>query len=198
MRVLWVFILTAGLSFAFTWPWEVPKKATQPKTPQQQEQPEKKESKPWWATPQKEKEGKSTSEGGAASATLQKVNIPKIPKVHKIYKPPYRIVKGSSIAAQPPMDMSIIKIQNQIQQIIRLNANLKTQYQGQADQIQRITEQARIHQQILNKLETARTVPVNQGGDAGDDFVRQEKIRLIQEETEKNRSFLAQLEENTK
>ena len=195
MRVLWVFVLTAGLSFAFTWPWEVPKKATQPKMPQQQEQPEKKESKPWWATPQKEEKKRSTSAGGATAATLPRVNVPKIPKV---YKPPYRIVKGSSIAARRPVDTSITKIQSQIQQIIRLNANLKTQYQGQADQIQRITKQARIHQQILNKLETARTVPVNQGGAVEDDFVRQEKIRLIQEETEKNHNFLEQLEKNTK
>jgi hypothetical protein len=88
----------------------------------------------------------------------------------------------------------VADVNRQIQEIIRINENMKTSQRAQAAEVQRISEQARIHQQILQDLENAkRSRNTVQAGDVSE-ILRQEKIRLIREQTERNRQVMENLE----
>ena len=86
-------------------------------------------------------------------------------------------------------DPEIIRIRKQIQDIIKINEGLKATYASQAAEIQKVSEQAKIHQRILQDLEAARAQQ-QMASPSSEAYLNQEKIRLIQKETEKNRKFL--------
>ncbi len=73
--------------------------------------------------------------------------------------------KSSSATDSPapaqtsPADPDIAKIQKEIRDIIKLNEELKRRHKSQAAEIQRISEQAKIHQKILENMRQAPPRP---------------------------------------
>ncbi len=146
----------------------------------------------------------ANAEGGVATKTAEDeddadasaqnaVSVAQIPKVVKL---PPRI---PSLPKIPPpvtptgIDNSILKIQQQIKEIIKLNDTLKLRYADRAAEIQRISEQARIHQHILEQLQKIpKSRPTVSAVDT-DEILRQEKIRLIRDETKKNHQLIQNL-----
>ena len=82
-------------------------------------------------------------------------------------------------------DAEMGKLKEKIQQVIHANAFVKAQNVAQAAEIQRIIEQARVHEQILKSLENSPRNKIYKANDANE-LLRQEKIRLIQEQTLRN------------
>jgi hypothetical protein len=129
-------------------------------------------------------------------------SIPKVPKV-KDYSYDVKSLPKSKISdyTKAPAKVSvldeqeIVKLQKQIQEITQLNESLKIRYKEQASEIQRISEQAKIHQRILQDIQKINSQ--SQGKIRPDDakvILQQEKIRMIEQETEKKRQFLKNLE----
>src|SRR5205085_2157544 len=87
---------------------------------------------------------------------------------------------------------NVADVQSQIQSIIELNKRTRPAYSSQAAQIQKISEQALIHQKILETLQSRKTVPASNPADI-DEVIRLEKIRLIQEQTLRNREAVQSL-----
>ena len=156
-------ILTAGfLGLAFMWPWDAPKKPAASPPAQGQ-------------NPVPKKNAGSKQENPDTGQTPEAAN-------------PDEAQEVSTVPAVP----EISRVQNQIQKVIQLNETLKTRYHNQAGEIDRISEQARIHQRILNNL----TVPPRPSLAPIDaqEILRQEKIRVISSETQRNQEFLQNLE----
>lgn len=94
--------------------------------------------------------------------------------------------------AKSAEDAEISKIQDQIQDIIKLNESLKTQYSGQSAEIQKIGEQAKIHQKILQDFQKAPEAPSAKA----EEILQLEKIRVIKKETEENHRYIESLKES--
>lgn len=114
---------------------------------------------------------------------------PSIPKVEKL--------PAAGLPPQIPQvpkvwDTSVVETQRQLEDIIRTHQILQMEQQTQLREIQRITEQARIHQKILNELKTAGQA--GGGGTTVEEAIRVQKVALIQEETRKNRLRLRRLQ----
>jgi hypothetical protein len=120
--------------------------------------------------------------------------LPQIPKVPTVKTGIPQLPQAGAGGAEPSVqDPEIVRIKNQIQEIIKINESLKSNYAGQAAEIQKISEQARVHQRILKDLETARGH--QQAARPGSEtYLNEEKIRLIKKETEKNQKFLDSLQ----
>ncbi|MDP3919576.1 MAG: hypothetical protein Q8R76_02045 [Candidatus Omnitrophota bacterium] len=87
-------------------------------------------------------------------------------------------------------EVEVQRIQGMISDIIRTNNGFKTMHEKQVEEIKRIREQALIHKRILTELQDAkgdRKIP--RISDASE-ILRQEKIRIIDEETRKGRNRL--------
>ena len=140
---------------------------------------------------QKSVESSQTVEDSSEAGTIMPA-IPKIPKAQpNIIKPP------SIPKPLPPVTAEdSIRVQKQIKDIIKVHEQLKLQYQEQASEIQRITEQAKIHQKILKDLEQERK-KIESPVDAKE-ILRQEKIRMIIQETQKNQSYINGLNQKEK
>jgi len=202
-----VILALSSTLLAFTWPWDAQKANTEekPKTPPQAEQTrfEEESSEVEWKLQDKEE---STGE-----TTSRAVPAPS-PKAVHIYKPAFKpvtplpprayntnsvpsAVKYTKIAqaAQPPIDISILNLQKQISDIIKLNESIKASQQAQVGEVQRIIEQARIHQRILTELKEGEGKEEVKSSDA-EVLLKQEKVRLIQNETEKNKEFIEEIE----
>ncbi len=137
--------------------------------------------------------------------------IPKVPKAPKVdvgragVKGAYGVSGNAAMAglsrAQQLQRTSfesdraaVNKIQDQIRDMLRVNEGLKVQYREQAADIQKIMDQAKIHEQILkeldeNKIRSQRAVELLDPKE----ILRQEKIRLIREQTMQNQAFLDNL-----
>ena len=98
--------------------------------------------------------------------------------------------KGEPVKKKQEDNKELEALQSEIAGMLKINETLKPLKQVQAAEIQRITEQAQIHQRILRNLQTVS--PVYQVTDT-DRLLRQEKIRLIQEQTLRNRQVLSQI-----
>lgn len=96
---------------------------------------------------------------------------------------------GTKYATAP----NVAEIQRQLQDIIRIHQSLQAQNASRIAEIQRITEQTRAHQQILQSLQTTQQLQRAQQSTAVDNILRQQKILAIQEQTLKNRAALDQL-----
>jgi len=102
---------------------------------------------------------------------------------------------AAKASARTASGTSVAKIQEQIQEMLRVNEGLRVQYRDQAEDIRRIMDQARIHREILKGLEDNKGLsqkPVELLD--AKEILRQEKIRLIREETAKNQAFLDNLQ----
>ena len=110
------------------------------------------------------------------------------------------VAQASSSARLIPSsipDPSIVRIQQQINEIMRLNEMLKGRNQSQMAEIQRISDQARIHQKILKNLQVEAETEGKEEVKASDAaaILYQEKLRLIRDETETNRKKIQELQE---
>ena len=113
---------------------------------------------------------------------------PKISTIQKLAVPP-----------PPQITPSVVKIRQEIQQIFELNKMIKSVQGGRSVQLQRVQEQARIHQKILNELESSQEKKAENisGIPTKEDLLAQEKLRIIHEETQRNAQMIATLKENS-
>jgi len=105
-----------------------------------------------------------------------------------------RQIKAVRAAQSSLPALTTTQVNSQIQDIIRINKGLKLQYRAQAVQLQRISEQARIHQKILANLESAKRVRSVSVPSGTSELIRQEKIRLIRDQTQENYEFIESLD----
>lgn len=116
--------------------------------------------------------------GAPTSSVGVVVPLPNTPNIPKIPKTP-----------------NVIQVQKELQEIVEIQRSIQASHYQQLREIQRITEQARAHQQLLKNL-SASYAPVKPttGGVDTDEALRLEKIRLIQEQAVKNRKALEAVE----
>jgi len=82
--------------------------------------------------------------------------------------------------------LQVIKIQKQISEIIKANERIKQVRQAQIAQLEQVTNQAKIHRRLLDEIENQETEPKDLRSEDIDEILRQEKMRLIEEETQQN------------
>lgn len=82
----------------------------------------------------------------------------------------------------------IQKAQSEIDAIIEMNQTVRSLHKDRIAEIQRIHEQALIHQKLLKDLQAAA-----KANSDIQNLLRREKVRLIQKETEKNRQLMETL-----
>jgi len=115
-------------------------------------------------------------------------------------KPPARAVnvvplKPGYVPPPPIPRASVPEIRQEIQKILDLNNKIKNLQSGRAVQLQRVQEQARIHQKILNELEASQKQTEGQKVSAKTALLAQEKLRIIHEETQRNSQAINDLKE---
>ncbi|MBU3759666.1 MAG: hypothetical protein FGM27_07030 [Candidatus Omnitrophica bacterium] len=93
----------------------------------------------------------------------------------------------------PLEDLEVIKIQKQISEIIEANEKFKMLQQAQTEQIRQMTEQAQIHRRMLQDLEEKNSQQRDLTTADVDEILRQEKMRIIESETGKNKILLDQI-----
>jgi hypothetical protein len=106
---------------------------------------------------------------------------PSVPKAREGYVPP------APPAATPPQ---VTQIRQEVQRILELNAKVKSLQGDQTAQLQRIQEQARIHQRVLDQLEASQSLQDSRKAPSKEALLAQEKLRIIHEETIRNRDIL--------
>lgn len=116
--------------------------------------------------------------------------IPQIPQVKYPGVSQKVGVPSSAPVGSASVDPDIARIQKQIQEIMKINESLKTNFSGQAAEIQKISDQAKIHGEILKDLDSGKKIAEDASADK---YLNQEKLRLIREETEKNQKYLQEL-----
>ena len=143
------------------------------------------------ATPSEEGE---ESAGGLNLPVIPKVSgmVPNVPQIPKVPRVGVNFPQVQPVLPSPG-EPNIKKIQKQINDIIKLNENLKVRYQSQASEIQRITDQAKIHRQILENMSNLKGRKILVKPMDRDEVLRQEKVRLIQKTTEENRKYVETL-----
>jgi hypothetical protein len=95
-----------------------------------------------------------------------------------------------------PAPPAVTDVQRELQEIVRIHQALQAQHVTQIREIQRIMEQARLHQQLLKDLAPARAaggVPVTPATRNVDELIRLQKIQLIQQQAAENRSRLEEI-----
>ena len=122
-----------------------------------------------------EREKDEYSGGPAGAASYGVPQIPKIPRVPQ-----------TSSYIPTPVKPSVLEIQKELEEIVQIHRSLQAQHRAQVAEIQRITEQAKAHQKLLQNLSPAP------GGEEApaedmDEAVRRQKILLIKEQARENR-----------
>jgi hypothetical protein len=198
-----VVLILAMTASAFTWPWQVPQQKEEKEAPTEKEKEEV-----IWEKKIVTEEEKVPGVGVAVPAPVP---------VYRSYTTAFKPISASSAPYSPPkpppaavtrvqkspvpslpsgaVDTSVVNIQNQIKEIIRINESLKANEQRHLAEIQRIMDQARVHQRILEELRAAKGTKGKAKPSEAEELLRQEKLRLIQEETEKNKKFIEGLEQ---
>ncbi len=118
-------------------------------------------------------------------------NIPRVPKP---------ILPKNPGIPGPAAVPNVAEIQKELQEILQAHRSLQAQHVQQVKEIQRITEQAKVHQELLKKLSVppARVKPLPDTGVDVEESLRLQKIRLIQQEARKNRVALESLRQQVK
>ena len=101
------------------------------------------------------------------------------------------VMKPGYVPAPPAGRVSVPQIRQEIQKILDLNKKIKNIQGGSPAQFQRVQEQARIHQKILNELEASQKNASAQQVPSRNVLLAQEKLRIIHEETQRNAAMLA-------
>ena len=89
---------------------------------------------------------------------------------------------------RPVPQQNIDKVQKQLGDMLAANQRLQEDYMKRIEKMKAISEQARIHQSILDKIKNQ-----NPSDSAVQQAVQQEKIRLIAEQARKNQELLKAL-----
>ena len=185
-----IIFLAAIVSAGFTWPWDaVPAKKdrTAKNTRQQEVQID-----PIGAHSQE-------IESQSRHRISEEVSLPDGPD-REIEPASASVVKQTSGAeTMPKIENSDAElIQRQIDQILASDRILRASYQTQAAEIRTIMDQTRIHQRILNDLMRQPPAAVDQDLKAvnAQEILKQEKIRLIYQQTQKNQEILNHLRTN--
>ena len=100
---------------------------------------------------------------------------------------PVSVGKSSKPLISTPQNID--KVQQQLKDVLASNQKLQEDYMKRIDKMKAISDQARIHQQILDKIK--KQTPT--GTSAVQQAVQQEKIRLIAEQARKNQELLKAL-----
>ena len=135
-------------------------------------------------------------------ADFQMMKLPDIPHIPKI--PKFSEISGAVQGVRTvqeikkvttPVPPDIKEIQKQIADIIRLNETLKLKNQSQIKEIQRVMEQARIHQKILSELKSLPNLanPRELTSADSEAILEQEKLRVISQDTEKSKKLMVDL-----
>lgn len=90
-------------------------------------------------------------------------------------------------------DPAVAEIRRQLEEIIQIHKTLQQVHQGQLREIQRITDQARAHQKLLNQLAPVRASNQVVKSSNLEEIIRMEKIRQIQVQAQQNRAALEEL-----
>lgn len=113
---------------------------------------------------------------------INNLAIPKVRKIERLVVPP------------PPVSrVAVPQIRHEIQKIFELNKKIKNVQNGGSVQLQRVQEQARIHQKILDRLEASQKQASGEKASAKDALLGQEKLRIIHEETLRNTQVIEDL-----
>jgi len=104
-------------------------------------------------------------------------------------------LKPGYVPPPPTPRASVPQIRQEIQKIFELNNKIKNVQSGRSIQLQRVQEQARIHQKILNELEVSQKQTAGQKSSEKNTLLAQEKLRIIHEETQRNVQSLEALKE---
>ncbi len=184
----------AGQPGAFAWPFGAKSKQTNAEepAPAAASKPSKPSRQVRVISPSADSTDESAA-GNQAEDTVQSVTIPEIPKIPAIPSIPKVLKPSQTIPKAAVQDPEVERIKKQIQDIIKINEGLKAHYADQAAEIQKIGEQAKIHQKILRDLETTRSQQKTSTNSEA--YINQEKIRLIRNETEKHQKFIDALQQ---
>lgn len=208
-------ILVASLSLGFNWfgKKEVSSKEPSPKVSQQQVLK---------GQDSKNLPGTTTRAGAAQKAGVEAASSldARVTAVEPPVKVPFRDVAGIEAAQQPVQVVAVQKpelvkvrvakppvlpakrasipdIQTQLTEIIRLNEQLQRQYREQVGDIQKVAEQARIHQKILSDIERNRAAKPGPTTADANAVLEQAKIRMIEEQTRKGAAFIEDLKKGS-
>lgn len=102
-------------------------------------------------------------------------------------------VRQGYVPPPPTPRVSVSQIRQEIQKIFELNKKIKNMQNGGSAQLQRVQEQARIHQKILDELENTQKQTDGQKASAKNALLAQEKLRIIHEETQRNTQAIEDL-----
>ena len=104
------------------------------------------------------------------------------------------VVKPGYVPPPPVPRTSASQIRQEIQKILDLDKKIRSVQSGRSSQLQQVQEQARIHQKILNELETSQKQVSSQKVPTKNALLAQEKLRIIHEETQRNVQMIDELE----
>lgn len=175
-----LFLIAVFISAGFTWPGQ--KKAASDGPQKSQSQTVTVKAEP------RQSDAQSDEPAGEEAAIPQ---LPQIPQIPKPVVPQGGFAKNPSIPSLPD---DIVKIQKEIREITEMNDQLKAKYKEQASEIQKISDQAKIHQRILQELQEQNAQTQALGKNDARHLLEQEKIRAIQKETEEKKRYLQNLE----
>ena len=105
-------------------------------------------------------------------------------------------VPVASSDVSPLRELEIIKIQRQISQIVEANEKFKSLHKTQTEQLRQISEQSRMYKCMLRELEDKSKASLDLTPADVDEILRQEKMRIIEDEAGQNREALNQFSAN--
>ncbi|MCM8774946.1 MAG: hypothetical protein NC930_01110 [Candidatus Omnitrophica bacterium] len=107
-------------------------------------------------------------------------NLPRLPSGINVKNP-----------TVPTNELEVARIQSQINHIMRLNQTLKKHNRAQVTALQRIDEVSRYHQKMLEDLKRKNEDQAQTG--VTEELLRQEKVRLIEEQAKENLDFVSSM-----
>lgn len=134
-----------------------------------------------------EEKGKPPSAAAKTTVPGAKVPAAKTPQKGKTSVAP-GYVPPPPPKGQPPQ---VNQVRQEVQKVLDLNKTIKNIQGDRVLQMQRIQEQARIHQKILDQLEAGKTAKKAQAMPDKDALLAQEKLRIINEETKRNQAVIS-------
>lgn len=105
--------------------------------------------------------------------------------------------KGGKAGSIPPPKAGEPQIRQEIQKILDLDKRIKSLQMNKSAQLQRIQEQARIHQKILGELEASKKNGSGRKPLDKDALLAQEKLRIIREETQRNVKMVDEIQKKS-
>lgn len=110
---------------------------------------------------------------------------------------PPKVTNANYVPRTPKPQVAVPKIRQEIQKIIDLNKQVRTVQSGRTTQLQRIQDQAKIHQKILGEIEGSQEKAVASQSPTKEALLVQEKLRIIHEETQRNVELVTEIKEGT-